>query len=291
MINNISSKKILVTGGTGSLGIYIIRQLLSIGAKNIVSLSNDKNLIKKAQVIIQSPYVTFLFGDICDSKIGKVLKNVDYVYHTAAVKDIYQSELSPTKTLDINVLGTVNILRYSKNFERFIFISSDKAIEPVSCYGASKLLGEYLVREKNHTEKGDFIVIRCPNFLGSRNSVLDVWKKKIEKGDPIEVTDPEMTRFFITLSDATKFIINTSLSQKIDGEKIYYPNNYARKFKLKDLAKAYVLAIQKPKTKIKIIGAKAGEKTHETYMKNVPLMTVPQLTDVLKKNLKDNILI
>ncbi len=291
MINNISGKKILITGGTGSLGVYIIHQLLNMGAKNIISLSNDKNLIKKAKEIINSPYVTFLFGDICDNKIGKILKNVNYVYHTAAVKDIYQSELSPTKTFNINVLGTVNILHHSKNVERFVFISSDKAIEPVSCYGASKLLGEYFVKEKNTTEKGDFIVVRCPNFLGSRRSVLDLWGNKIKENDSIEVTDPEMTRFFITLPDAAKFIINTSLSKKIDGEKIYYPHKYVRKFKLKDLAKAYAIAMGKPLTRIKIIGAKAGEKTHETYMKNVPLVKVSKLVNILKKHFQDNILI
>ncbi len=278
------NKKILVTGGSGSLGRYLIKELLKNGVKDITSISRDEGLIKDAKEFLNSSRVNFVVGDINDPKtIKNILKDINIVYHTAAMKDVVFAENYPREALKNNILGLLNLLDNSENVERFINVSSDKAIGVINCYGASKLLAEYLVKETNRFLKGDFINLRNPNFIGSRGSVLDVWKKQAKDRGKITLTDPEMTRFFITLSEAAKFIVELSQKRVLDADKIYYPIDYTKKFKLEDLAEAFVNLYP---TKVKIIrsGRRKGEKVHEDYVKKIPLLTIPELRQILIEN-------
>jgi len=279
----IKGKKILITGGSGSLGRYLIKELLKNGADNIISLSRDEGLIKEAEGEVQSNKVTWRVGDISDSgMVEKLLNGVDFVYHAAALKHVTLAEKYPREVLKINILGILNLLDHAKNVSRFINVSSDKAIGVVNCYGASKLFAEYLVAETGRMYPGKYITIRCPNLFGSRGSVLDLWKQLIKKTNVIEVTDPSMTRFFITLSDAAKFITDTSLLPNLSSEKIYYPLSDTKKFLVGDLARAFVSVFGDSKTRIKEIGARSGEKKHEDYMTEVPLLKVEELIKLLK---------
>jgi len=280
----LKNKSILVTGGSGSLGRYLIKELLKYPIKRVVSLSRDECLIKEAQQEISSPKVFFEMGDICDVKrVRKVLTGVDFVYHTAASKHVSLAEKFPREIVRINILGLLNLLENSKNISRFIYASSDKAIGPINCYGASKLLAEYLVRETNSYWRGSFLNIRFPNFLGSRGSVIELWKKQIAETNTIVVTEPKMTRYYITLWRAAKFFVKTSLIDKPNTSQPYYPKRGVKKFKLGDLAQAFIKVFGNKKTKIKIIGPLPGEKLYEDYLCDTRLATTAELEQDLKE--------
>ena len=261
-MTNISKQQILVTGGSGSLGRHLIRELIHQGAKRVISLSRDEGLIKEAREWINSPLVQFVIGDVSDPKqVSRMLKGVDLIFHTAALKDVSNAEKYPREILKVNIGGIINLLDHAENLKRFIHVSSDKAIGVMNCYGASKLLAEYLVSETNDMYPGKFINVRCPNFLGSRGSVLDMWRRQVNHRNMIEITDPEMTRFFITLSDAAKFVAGIGLKLNVSSGTIYYPLEFTKKFRLGDLGKAFVNIHGDSKTKIRITGKRHGEKT------------------------------
>ena len=281
----IGNTRFLITGGSGSLGRNIIKKLLSLGAKNIISISRDENLIKQAENEIASPFVKFKLGDITDKEfISNILKEIDFVFNTAAVKHVSLAEQNPREAYRVNIVGLLNLLNSSSSIKRFIHVSSDKAIGVMNCYGSTKLLGEYLVKESNDLYKGSqYFLVRCPNFLGSRGSVLDIWKEQLKKENKIKISDPDMTRYFITLSDAAKFVVDVGLDKKSDTKKIPYPTEYTRKFRLKDLAEAFLEVFGNKTSKIEVTGASSGEKTHEDYIKDFPITPVKGLVKLIKE--------
>lgn len=276
------NKKILITGGSGSLGRYLIKELLKYPVGQIVSLSRDEGLIKEAGQEISSDKVTFEIGDICDiKKVKQVLEGIDIVFHTASLKHVGIAEKFPREILRVNILGLLNILESAEKVSRFIYASSDKAISPINCYGCSKLFAEYLVRETNTHYRGKFLNIRCPNFLGSRGSVIDLWKKQVEKQNMISITDSRMTRYYITLPEAAKFFVRLALSENPDLTKVYYPEEGVGKFRLSDLAKAFVEVFGNKNTKIITVGPVPGEKIYEDYLCRVNLSTTAKLKKIL----------
>lgn len=282
-MTHISKQNILITGGSGSLGRHLISELIARGAKHITSLSRDEGLIKEAREWIQSPLVKFVIGDVSDQKqISRMLKDVDLIFHTAALKDVSNAEKYPREILKVNIGGIINLLDHAENLKRFVHVSSDKAIGVMNCYGAGKLLAEYLVSETNDMYPGTFLNVRCPNFLGSRGSVLDVWRSQVKRRNTIEITDPDMTRFFITLPDAAKFIVDIGLKSKVSPETIYYPLEVTKKFRLGDLGKAFISVYGDNKTKILTTGKRHGEKIHEDYVSHVGLLTAEELEHILR---------
>lgn len=282
---DIKNTRFLVTGGSGSLGRNTIKLLLEMGATRIISISRDENLIKDAEAEINSKDVQFRLGDISDANlIPRLLKDIDVVFHTAALKHVSLAEQNPREFHKVNVIALLNLLDNSRNVKRFVHISSDKAIGVINCYGATKLLGEYLVRETNKIYKDNkYIIVRCPNFFGSRGSVLDIWKDQLQKRNKIKLTDPDMTRYFITLEDAAKFIIDIALQKNSNTNTIYYPLKYTKKFALLDLAKAFISVFGNKNTKIETTGALPGEKKHEDYIKDVELTPKEKLEKLLLK--------
>ncbi len=282
---DIKSTRFLVTGGSGSFGRNIIKRLLDLGAKHIISISRDEDLIKQAENEISSPFVKFKIGDIADKELMEnVMKDIDVVFHTAAIKHVSLAEQNPREAYRINILALLNMLNASPTVKRFVHISSDKAIGVTNCYGATKLLGEYLVRESNDLyNKQAYVITRCPNLLGSRGSVLEVWARQLAKDNKIKLSDPEMTRYFITLTDAAKFLVDIGLTPKLDTTRIYYPLEFTKKFKLKDLATAFLTIYGNKDSKIEVTGAAPGEKKHEDYIADVPLCTIAELVTLIKK--------
>jgi len=282
---DIKNTKFLVTGGSGSFGRNIIKKLLALGARNILSISRNEDLIKQAETDVGSSFVKFKLGDITDKEfISNIMREVDVVFHTAAIKHVSLAEQNPREAYRSNVLGVLNVLNSSASIKRFVHISSDKAIGVTNCYGATKLLGEYLVRESNDIHRGNiYIVTRCPNLLGSRGSVLDAWTQQLKKNNKIRISDPEMTRYFITLPDAADFIVDIALMDNVDTKEIYYPLKFTKKFRLKDLAEAFLKIKGNKNSSIDIIGASAGEKKHEDYIADVPLCSVKELVSALEK--------
>ncbi len=286
---DVKNARFLVTGGSGSFGRSIIKKLLSLGAEHIISISRNEDLIRQVQREIPSPFVKFKMGDITDKEmIESVMKDVDIVFNTAAIKHVSLAEQNPRETYRINILGLLNLLNTSSKVKRFIHVSSDKAIGVMNCYGATKLLGEYLTRESNEMYNKDaYFIIRCPNLLGSRGSVTDVWIEQIKKQNKITITNPEMTRYFVSLEDAGSFVVNLGLSKDTDTKQIYYPNKQTKKYKLKDLAEAFIKVYGDKNSKVEIVGATAGEKQHEDYIEDMPLAKVSELVTILKAlNLK-----
>ncbi len=281
---DLKKQKILVTGGSGTVGRNVIKQLINRGAKEIISISRDENLIKQAENEVGSnAKVSFKLGDITDTQlISRLLQDVDMVIHTAAIKHVSLAEQNPRETHRINVAGLLNLLDNSSHIKRFIHISSDKAIGVVNCYGASKLLGEYLVRETNSLYPGNkYLIIRCPNILGSRGSVLDMWKSQLKKSNLIKITDPEMTRYFITPAEAAKFIVDVATMSNPDPGNIYYPLKLTHKFLLKDLAEVFISLFGK-NSKLEIMGALPGEKKHEDYIEDVKLSSQNELKKLVQ---------
>lgn len=282
---NIKTTRFLITGGSGTFGRNIIKILLSKGAKNIVSISRDENLIKEAELEIGPSPVKFKLGDITDSQlISRLIQEVDVVFHTAAIKHVSLAEQNPRETHRINVTGLLNLLDNSASIKRFIHVSSDKAIGVVNCYGATKLVGEYLVRESNSLYHNQYLIIRCPNLLASRGSVTDVWKRQLAKSNSIKITDPEMTRYFVTPIDAAKFVVDIALKKDINPEEVYYPIKFTKKYLLSDLAEAYVELYGDNKTRVEVMGALPGEKKHEDYISDVELVSKTDLKKILTQN-------
>lgn len=281
---DIKKAKIVITGGSGSLGKKLIKGLLERGAKNIVSLSRNEYFIKQAEIEIDSPFVKFKIGDITDKELmSAILHDTDVVFNAAALKHVSLAEENPREAYRVNVEGLRNVLDASKSVQRFVHISSDKAIGVINYYGATKLFGEHLVKKANHlAPMRSYILVRCPNFFGSGGSVLNLWSWQLKKNNVIRVSDPEMTRYFITLANAAEFILDITLAEKPNVKETHYPLEHTKKFRLGDLAEAFLKVHGNTDSKMKIVGGLSVEKKHEDYIADFPLSPVSELVSLIK---------
>jgi len=253
---------ILVTGGSGFLGQHLIPKLLKkYPAAIIKTLSRDGNAIQKLIVKCPDKRLIPIVGDIKDkSTVEYATQGVNIAIHLAALKHIDLCELYPIEAIETNINGTRNLLdAFSGN--TFISMSTDKASEATSCYGATKLIIEKMVLEQAKKQKDRrYIIVRSGNLFGSTGSVIDRWKQQIKQHNMISITNLSMTRFFISASSVAEHII--SLIENGLTECISIPNQKA--LKLSDLAKTTIELWGNKNTDINIIGARAGEKEHES---------------------------
>jgi FlaA1/EpsC-like NDP-sugar epimerase len=210
----LSNKKILITGGTGTIGTALLKRLLLYDVDHIYIFSRDEQKQDaELHYFKENSKVSFIIGDIRNyDSINSALRDIDVVFHTAAMKIVGICENNPYEALLTNVLGTENlILSASVNrVEKVIFTSSDKAANPTTVMGVGKLYSERLMSQANFI-KGNttiFTSVRFGNVLGSRGSVLDLFKNQIKKQDYITITHPDMTRFISTIDDAVEMLIN-----------------------------------------------------------------------------------
>lgn len=258
---NYSNQTILITGGTGSFGRAFIKRLLNRsfdGTLRIYSRDEYKQHNVRRE-FRDDKRLRFLIGDIRDlERLGRAMKNVDLVIHAAALKHVPILEYNPFEAVKTNIIGTQNVIEAAldANVKKALLISSDKAVSPVNLYGSTKLVSEKLFVQAN-SYRGKvgtiFSVVRYGNVMGSRGSVIPLFVEQAKTGQ-ITLTDERMTRFWITLEEATEFVLK-SVSRMRGGE-IFIPRIPV--IKIIDLAK--VIA---PNAKIKIIGIRAGEKIHE----------------------------
>lgn len=224
LINEFKNKKILITGGTGTIGVGLANQLIKFKPRNIRILSNDENSIfEMKKKLGKNPIFTFMMGDVRDrTRLDLAIKDIDIVFHAAAMKHIDICEQNPFDAVKTNVIGTSNILEASliENVSKFILISTDKATNPSSTLGASKLLAERLTRDAS-SYRGDgktiFSIIRFGNVIGSRGSVFQIFLEQIKKNQRLTITDSKMTRFIMSILDATNLILEVTHIAK-DGE-------------------------------------------------------------------------
>ncbi len=267
-----SSKKlfkdstVLITGGTGSFGRMTAKQLLTeYQCKKVIIFSRDEWKqweMKSSDPIYNHPSIRYFLGDVRDlQRLTRAFSEVDYVIHTAALKQVPAAEYNPTEFVKTNVLGAMNVIEAAINcgVRQVIALSTDKACYPVNLYGATKLCSDKLFVNGN-VYVGNrgfpiFSVVRYGNVIGSRGSIIPYWLSSVREGAKyLTVTDERMTRFWITIEEAVDFVLGCfSMSR---GGEIFVPKIPG--MKIMDLAKAIA-----PDLPIKISGIREGEKLHE----------------------------
>lgn len=256
----------LITGGTGTIGRELLRQLApQIGKSRIVIFSRDE--AKHADMLNEFSQqgitgLRSMVGDICDyERLVSAMQGIDVVIHAAAMKHIDKCEYNPTESMRVNVLGSINVARacIETAVSQCLFISTDKACNPVSAYGGQKYASERLfIGMNNMSRRTRFNIVRYGNVFGSRGSFIEKWLDLAKKNLPITITDEHMTRFFWTIQDAAAFVLDriTDGETNFDRGLIYIPK--MRSFKMIDLANE----ISK-ENEIKITGMRCPEKIHE----------------------------
>lgn len=217
-------KKILITGGTGSIGVGLIKNLIKYKPKEIRILSNDENsFFEIRREFNEYKMLKFIIGDIRDQrKLSLVIRDVDIIFHAAAMKHVDLCEENPFDAVQTNVIGTSNLIQESiiQNVEKFVLISTDKATNPSTTLGASKLLAERLTLNANSFDdrnKTVFLVVRFGNVVGSRGSVFQIFLRQLQQGKSLTVADKRMTRFIMSIPQATSLILRATVIGK-NGE-------------------------------------------------------------------------
>ena len=291
------NKTILVTGGTGSIGLGLIKQLIKCKPKHIRIFSNDENSIVEIKELIgEDKMFQFMVGDVRDKdRLRLAIRNVDIVFHAAAMKHIDICEQNPFDAVKTNVVGTSNILEVAiiENVSKFIFISTDKATNPTSTLGGSKLLAERLTSDASSyvgTGKTKFAIVRFGNVIGSRGSVFQIFQKQIVNGKPLTITDARMTRFIMSISEAAQMILKVTHKAK-DGEFFILKMPSVR---IEDLAVGMLKVFKKRfakssiSSKIKISKSRERERFHEFLVTNEEIPYCYDIGDMYKITRTEN---
>ena len=280
MTKAVDGKTILVTGGTGSFGKMLVSKLLKLNPKEIIIFSRDED--KQGAMRLEYPEekrLRFVLGDIRDYHgVRQVMRGVDIVFHAAALKWITEVEYNVWEGIKTNVIGAQNIIEAAKdeNIEKVIALSTDKAVEPANAYGMAKALQERLITTANLYKDGTktiFVSTRYGNVLGSRGSVVPLFKSLIANGKPLTVTDEKMTRFILTLDESVDLVLH-ALERGVGGE-VFVKKMSAHT--IIDLAKVMLKSASLGLDNIKMIGIRPGEKIHETLIS--PIESVRTIED------------
>lgn len=261
------NKKILITGGTGSLGKALTKKILKSEVDTIRIYSRDEWKQTQMESELKDDRLRFLIGDVRDKdRLSKALEDIDIVLHAAALKHVPVAEYNPFEAVKTNIQGSQNVIDSSleNNVEIALAIGTDKAVSPLNTYGATKLLMERLFVSANFhkgNHKTNFLCVRYGNVLGSRGSIVPNFINQIKSGKKITITDPSMTRFNITMNEALDLIFRT-LSRGKGGE-IFIPKLKA--YKVGDMRDA-LLELLNANNETDIISIRPGEKLHETLI-------------------------
>ncbi len=252
------NKRILITGAAGSVGSELVRQLykqnkiygVDINESDLFLLSQDTGIPIRVADIREKDTVRDIFSDY----------KPQIVFHAAAYKHVAPMEYVPLEAIKTNILGLYNVLYYSKIYqaEKFVFISTDKAINSTSIMGATKRVGEIMVKNQG---KG-YVVVRFGNVLGSRGSVIPIWQNQIEEKRPLTITDEKMERYFMTMAEAVKLVLKGAEIGE-GGEIIVF--EMGKRINILELAQKIIKESEQD-IPIKIIGRKAGEQLKEELM-------------------------
>ena len=253
------NKSVLITGGAGSLGIVLVEKLLTYPVKQIRVLDVNEHALFQLKRKFDDKRLRILFGNITNSDRLEIACNkIDIIIHAAALKNIEITEFNAIDTVEINVNGTLNIIKTVIKTEPKIFlnISTDKVASSSTLYGTTKEIGERLTTwGSTHFQTTKFASVRFGNIIETRGNVFEVWKEESKNNKPLSITDPNMTRFFWHVDEAADFILN-SLNIIKQGD-IIIPK--MKSYKIKELA-------NKISKNQKIIGLRPGEKKEEILM-------------------------
>lgn len=262
-----SGKTLLITGGTGSFGNAVLRRFLHTEIKEIRVFSRDEKKQEDMRIELKNDKVKFYIGDVRNyDSLDMAMKGVDFVFHAAALKQVPSCEFYPMEAVQTNVLGAANVLNaaVANQVEKVIVLSTDKAVYPINAMGMSKALMEKLMIAKSRLtdqRKTKLCGTRYGNVMGSRGSVIPLFVKQIKEGTPLTVTDPNMTRFLMSLDDAVDLVVyafNNARQGDIFVQK-------APASTIGDLALA-VRELFDTDNVIKVIGTRHGEKLYETLL-------------------------
>ena len=269
-------KRVLVTGACGTVGRELVGQLLGkYRVGELIGLDNNESeLFFLEQEFCKHGNARFFLADVRDrDKLLKKMQDIDVVFHAAAFKHVILCERSPFEAVQTNILGVQNVIfaACENQVERVIFTSSDKAVNPTNVMGTSKLMGERLMSAANSNLRGNgpiFASTRFGNVLGSRGSVIPVFREQIRKGGPVTLTDADMTRFIMSIEEAVHLVIESAYLAR-GGEVLITKMPVIR---IRDLAEVMISELapsygyQAENIKVEIIGTKPGEKMYEELM-------------------------
>ncbi len=258
----LTGSAILLTGGTGSFGKAFLRYALdNLDPRRIVILSRDElKQYEVRQLVDDDPRVRWFLGDVRDRRrLERAMHGIDFVVHAAALKQVDTAEYNPFEFIQTNVIGSQNVVEAAidTGVQRVVALSTDKASSPINLYGATKLCADRLFISANHYAAGyvtRFAVVRYGNVMGSRGSVIPRWRQLAARGESLPLTDKRMTRFWITLPQAVRFVVDSF--DLMRGGELYVP-------RIPSVALADLAAVVGNGAATHEIGIRAGEKLHE----------------------------
>lgn len=277
----LEGRLIVVTGGGGSIGSELCRQIASFNPQKLIILDNHENSLYDIQNELLHKYpklsIEAIVANIRErDRICNIFEEYrpDVVFHAAAHKHVPLMEANPGEAVKNNVFGTLNVVECSDRFDikKFVLVSTDKAVNPTSIMGASKRIAEMLVQAYNDNSDVRFSAVRFGNVLGSSGSVVPLFKKQIEWGGPVTVTHPDITRFFMTVTEAVQLVIQSGAMA--EGGEIF-ALDMGKPIRIYDLAcKLVRLSGFEPETDIKIVftGLRPGEKLHEELLLDTEIL-------------------
>lgn len=260
-------KVLLITGGTGSFGNAVLKRFLATDVREIRIFSRDEKKQEEMRIAMNNPKLKFYIGDVRDyDSTYQAMKGVDYVFHAAALKQVPSCEFYPMEAVRTNVLGTENVMNAAtaNGVKRVVVLSTDKAVYPINAMGISKAMAEKLMVAKARTQLAGETVLcatRYGNVMASRGSVIPLFVSQLKEGKPLTVTDPNMTRFLMSLEDSVDLVLY-AFEHGRQGD-IFVQKAPAST--VADLAQALKVLFKKDNT-VRVIGTRHGEKLYESLI-------------------------
>jgi UDP-N-acetylglucosamine 4,6-dehydratase/5-epimerase len=290
MKETFQGKDILVTGGCGSIGSEIVKQLIKYNPKKIRVFDNNESAQFHLSQELNDKSIRYLIGDIRDKeRVIRACRGVDYVFHAAALKHVPLCEYNPYEAVRTNVIGTQNLIDacIELHVEKLLSIGTDKSVNPINTMGATKLLAEKLVTSDHGVTKLKTAGVRFGNVLNSNGSVIPIFKKQIKNGGLVTVTSEEMTRFFMSIDEAVGLVLKAMTM--MDGMEIFILK--MKSLRITDLAQAMIeelyaqYGFKANDIKIKITGSRPGEKNSECLFSKEETIHLKETKDmyILKK--------
>ena len=277
-----NGKTLLITGGTGSFGNAVLRKFLNSDLHEIRIFSRDEKKQDDMRKKYNNSKLKFYLGDVRDYQSTlNVIRGVDYIFHAAAVKQVPSCEFHPLEAVKTNVLGTENVLEcaIACGVKRVVVLSTDKAVYPINAMGISKAMMEKVAVAKSRGNNDTVInVTRYGNVMCSRGSVIPLFVDQIRAGEPITITDPEMTRFMMTLDDAVNLVL-FAFENGMPGE-IFVQKSPAAT--ISTLANSLIDLMDKPEHKIIEIGTRHGEKLYEVLLSREEMIAAEDLGEYFR---------
>jgi UDP-glucose 4-epimerase len=274
------NKILMITGGTGSFGQTILKRFLETDVREIRIFSRDEKKQEEMRIGLNNPKLKFYIGDVRDyDSLLPAMKGVDYVFHAAALKQVPSCEFYPVESVKTNILGTENVLNAAtvSYVKRVVVLSTDKAVYPINAMGISKAMAEKLMVAKARTQLENetvFCATRYGNVMASRGSVIPLFVSQIKEGRPLTVTDPNMTRFLMSLEESVDLVLHAFTYGK-QGD-IFVKK--AQASTVADLAEA-IKQIFSVKVPVRVIGTRHGEKLYESLISREEMAKAEDMGD------------